>query len=100
MKPQVVGVKIPKDIWNHQLEKISAWFTAVFIVTGADAVVCTMISRTWSLVQRWDPQISIEVIFWLVVEPTYLKNMSENGFVFPKGENQEYLKFHHLVFYS
>ena len=74
-----------KSIWNHQLEKISAWFTAVFIVTGADAVVCTMISRTSESSPTLGPSDgTIEVIFWLVVEPTYLKNMSENGFIFPK----------------
>ena len=32
--------------WGHATSAAFAWFTAVFIVTGADAVVCTMISRT------------------------------------------------------
>ena len=33
-------------------------------------------------------------IYWLVVEPTHLKNISQNGFIFPKdrGENNKYLK--------
>ena len=35
----------------------------------------------------------------LVVEPTHLKNMSQNGFIFPnfRGENEKYLSYHHLV---
>ena len=34
------------------------------------------------------------LVFWLVVVPTHLKNISQNGFIFPnfRGENKKYLK--------
>ena len=40
----------------------------------------------------------LPLFLWLVVS-TPLKNMSQNGFIFPnfRGENNKYLKFHHLV---
>ena len=40
--------------------------------------------------------------FWLVVEPTHLKNISQNGFIFPKvrGEHKKYLSCHRLEFNS
>jgi len=38
--------------------------------------------------------IYVSKAYWLVVEPTHLKNISQNGFIFPnfRGENKKSLK--------
>ena len=45
-----------------------------------------------------DSMESMLVIFWLVVEPTHLKNMLVKMGIFPDfpGENNKYLSCHHL----
>ena len=42
--------------------------------------------------------LQVDIQIWLVVEPTHLNNIRQNGFIFPKfrGEHKKYLSCHHL----
>ena len=75
------GISGAPSIWYHG--KAKAWSWCCWLLTATTPV------------DGWNPAITTwgMYIFWLVVEPTHLKNMSQIGNLAPgRDENEKYLK--------
>ena len=99
--PHITGVRSIIPIYTLNNQFFFSWLTCQsweisMDLTGSEYLDCGISTLHSSLQSRFSHLKRLEI--WLVVEPTHLKNMSQNGFIFPNqiGVKIKNIWNHHL----